>query len=93
MRLDAHEVTRLHTHQKVWYYHAGSAGSAGSKLCAANLPVSLISRARLQHLTGVTPALSKQAAGAVDAAIAMAHATGVADLSVLRFGQPGGSEK
>lgn len=64
---------RTEKHQKVWYYRAGS---AGSKLCAADLPVSLISRARLLHLTGITPALSTEAAGAVDSAIEIAHAAG-----------------
>ncbi|MBV1777669.1 sugar kinase [Paeniglutamicibacter sp. ABSL32-1] len=65
---------RTETHQKVWYYRSGS---AGSKLCAADLPQSLISNAKLLHLTGITPALSTEAAGAVDAAIEIAHAAGL----------------
>lgn len=37
----------------------------------------MISRAKLLHLTGITPALSDEAANTVDAAIQMAHAAGV----------------
>lgn len=65
---------RTETHQKVWYYRSGA---AGSKLCAADLPQPLISNAKLLHLSGITPALSAEAAGAVDAAIQLAHAAGV----------------
>jgi 2-dehydro-3-deoxygluconokinase len=65
---------RTETHQKVWYYRSGS---AGSRLSAADLPQPLISNAKLLHLTGITPALSVEAAGAVDSAIEIAHAAGV----------------
>ena len=57
--------------QKVWYYRAGS---AGSRLSAADLPVEAIERARLLHITGITPGLSASAASAVDAAVEIAHA-------------------
>jgi 2-dehydro-3-deoxygluconokinase len=59
--------------QKVWYYRAGS---AGSRLSSADLPVDKIRRARLLHVTGITPALSASAAEAVDRAIEIARDAG-----------------
>lgn len=46
---------------KVSYYRSGS---AGSQLAAADIPAEGIAKARLLHLTGITPALSSSAANA-----------------------------
>ncbi|MGC0362493.1 2-dehydro-3-deoxygluconokinase [Rhodococcus sp. 27YEA15] len=59
--------------QKVWYYRAGS---AGSRLEPADVPVAVVERARLLHVTGITPGLSDSAAAAVDFAVATAKAAG-----------------
>jgi 2-dehydro-3-deoxygluconokinase len=60
--------------QKVWYYRAGS---AGSRLSPEDLPVEKIRRARVLHVTGITPALSESAADTVDRAIDVARDAGV----------------
>ncbi|GAA2878573.1 sugar kinase [Streptosporangium fragile] len=57
----------------VRYYRAAS---AGSRLCPADLDVSLIRSARVLHITGITLALSASAAEAVRAAVAEARAAG-----------------
>jgi 2-dehydro-3-deoxygluconokinase len=59
---------------KVSYYRAHS---AGSRLCVDDIPDGLIARARLLHLTGITPALSKTAAETAQYAIDCAKAAGV----------------
>lgn len=58
---------------KVWYYRSGS---AGSRLAPRDVPVSVISSARLLHITGITSALSVSASEAIDHAIACARAAG-----------------
>jgi 2-dehydro-3-deoxygluconokinase len=58
---------------KVWYYRSGS---AGSKLAPEDIPAEKISRARLLHLTGITPALSPAAARAAQYAIDCATQAG-----------------
>ena len=65
------------------------AGSAGSRLSAADVEAAgeLIDGAAWLHVTGITPALSPEAAGAVDAAVERAQAAGVTisiDLNVRR---------
>lgn len=60
--------------QKVWYYRAGS---AGSRLSPEDLPLEKIRRARVVHVTGITPALSESAADTVDRAIEVARDAGV----------------
>jgi 2-dehydro-3-deoxygluconokinase len=64
---------RTMTMQKVWYYREGS---AGSRLSPQDLPVDKIRRARLLHVTGITPALSESAAAAIDHAIETARDAG-----------------
>lgn len=59
---------------KVWYYRSHS---AGSRLTPDDVPVECISKSRLLHLSGITPALSPTAAEAVDHAIDCAHLAGV----------------
>jgi 2-dehydro-3-deoxygluconokinase len=59
---------------QVSYYRAGS---AGSRLCRADLDAALIAGARLLHLTGITPALSGSARDAVRYAIEVARSAGV----------------
>lgn len=59
---------------KVWYYRSGS---AGSRLHPDDVPSGLIARARLLHVTGITPALSGSAAAATHQAIDCARAAGV----------------
>jgi 2-dehydro-3-deoxygluconokinase len=59
---------------RVWYYRAGS---AGSHLSAADVPPDVIESAALLHVTGITPALSDSAAGAITAAIERASDAGV----------------
>ena len=59
---------------RVWYYRAGS---AGSHLSAADLPPGVIESAALLHITGITPALSESAAGAITTAIDRASGAGV----------------
>jgi 2-dehydro-3-deoxygluconokinase len=58
---------------KVWYYRSGS---AGSRLKPADIPEGLIARARVLHLTGITPALSRTAAEAVELAVDTAKKAG-----------------
>jgi 2-dehydro-3-deoxygluconokinase len=53
------------------------AGSAASRLSAADLPAELIESARVLHVTGITPALSASAHEAVARAIAIAREHGV----------------
>ena len=52
-------------------------GSAGSRITSADLPTELLASARVLHITGITPALSESARGAVWVAIETAHAHGV----------------
>ncbi|HWR85172.1 MAG TPA: sugar kinase [Rhodoglobus sp.] len=59
---------------RVLYYRAGS---AGSRLAASDLDEELIRSAGVLHVTGITPALSDAAAGAVRAAVDLAVAAGV----------------
>jgi len=58
---------------KVWYYRAQS---AGSRLAPEDVPSELIAQARLLHLTGITPALSRSAAEAVQYALNCAKRAG-----------------
>jgi 2-dehydro-3-deoxygluconokinase len=60
---------------RVIYYRAGS---AGSRLAPEDIASTEIRRAQVLHLTGITPALSESSAAAVDAAIDIAVAAGVA---------------
>jgi 2-dehydro-3-deoxygluconokinase len=59
---------------RVWYYRSAS---AGSRLCADDIPVGIIESAALLHITGITPALSDTAAKAVVTAIDRASEAGV----------------
>ncbi|MBC3839954.1 sugar kinase [Streptacidiphilus sp. 4-A2] len=56
-------------------YHR--AGSAGSRLAPADVPVELVRRAAILHVTGITPALSESARAAVFHAVELARAAGV----------------
>jgi 2-dehydro-3-deoxygluconokinase len=58
---------------KVWYYRSGS---AGSRLAPADIPADRIARARLLHVTGITPALSPSAAAATQYAVDCARQAG-----------------
>ncbi|WP_448320071.1 sugar kinase [Streptomyces sp. CO7] len=58
----------------VWYYRAGS---AGSRLSPADVPDEVFHDARLLHVTGITPALSASAAGAVRHAVSAARERGL----------------
>lgn len=58
---------------KVWYYRSGSAGST---LAPEHVPERKIADARLLHVTGITPALSRSAAAAVQSAIDCAKSAG-----------------
>jgi 2-dehydro-3-deoxygluconokinase len=60
---------------RVLYYRAGS---AGSRLAPEDVAGVDIGKAEILHLTGITPALSESSAAAVDAAIDVAVAAGVA---------------
>jgi 2-dehydro-3-deoxygluconokinase len=60
--------------QKVSYYRAGS---AGSRLTPEDLDPSIITRAAILHVSGITPALSASAASAVREAIGIARSAGV----------------
>lgn len=55
---------------RVWYYRRGS---AGSRLCAADVDPTTIASASLLHLSGITPALSVTAAEATFEAIRIAR--------------------
>jgi 2-dehydro-3-deoxygluconokinase len=59
---------------RVLYYRAGS---AGSRLAASDLDEFLIRSAGVLHVTGITPALSDSAAGAVRTAVDLAVDAGV----------------
>lgn len=59
---------------RVYYYRAGS---AGSRLSTADLPLEEIRAARLLHVTGITPGLSATAAEATIAAMTAAREAGV----------------
>jgi 2-dehydro-3-deoxygluconokinase len=56
-------------------YHR--AGSAGSRLTPADVPVALLESARILHVTGITPALSDTARAAVFHAVETARAAQV----------------
>lgn len=58
---------------KVWYYRKNS---AGSRLSREDVPVEQIAQARLLHITGITPALSRSAADATLYALDCARASG-----------------
>jgi 2-dehydro-3-deoxygluconokinase len=66
--------TRTTTATRVAYYRTGS---AGSRLCPADVPTIALTQARILHLTGVTAALSSTARTALHAAIDTARAAGV----------------
>ncbi|QPE03452.1 sugar kinase [Microbacterium schleiferi] len=59
--------------QHVWYHRAHSAGAA---LRPEDLPRDAIAKARVLHVTGITPALSKTARATVEEAIALARSGG-----------------
>jgi 2-dehydro-3-deoxygluconokinase len=59
---------------RVSYYRAGS---AGSRLSPADLDEALIASAGVLHVTGITPALGRDPAAAVDAAVEIARGAGV----------------
>lgn len=61
-------------HLKVWYYRSGS---AGSRLAPEDIPTDTIRNAKLLHLTGITPALSKSACEAALYAASVAREAGV----------------
>lgn len=70
------KVRRTPLHQRVVYLRTGSAGSAlGPDDVDAR--AGEVAAARVLHLSGITPALSASAAGAVDRAVALARAAGV----------------
>jgi 2-dehydro-3-deoxygluconokinase len=58
---------------RVSYYRRHS---AGSRLCAADVPDAAVAGARILHVTGITPALSATARAAVSHAVAVARAAG-----------------
>ena len=57
----------------VYYYRAGS---AASRMSAADVEMFLPGKSRLVHLSGVTPALSASCQGLVEAILARAHTLG-----------------
>jgi 2-dehydro-3-deoxygluconokinase len=57
-------------------YHR--AGSAGSRLCASDVPVERVQAASILHVTGITPALSESSRDAVFHAVEVARSAGVA---------------
>ncbi|MGH1565002.1 sugar kinase [Mumia sp. DW29H23] len=59
---------------RVWYHRAGS---AGSRLEPADVPEDVVARARVLHVTGITPALSASAAAAAERAVDLAREAGV----------------
>lgn len=65
---------RTMDHLKIWYYRADSAGSRFSR---EDVPAERIAKARLLHLTGITPALSSSCAEAAHYAIDIAREAGV----------------
>lgn len=58
----------------VHYYRAGS---AGSRLCADDVPVGWVEEASLLHITGITPLLSESARTGLRAAVGRARAADV----------------
>lgn len=58
---------------RVWYYRLGSAGAG---LRPDDVPEELIARARVLHVTGITPALSDTAAQTVQHAVDIARRVG-----------------
>lgn len=52
-------------------------GSAGSRLCIDDIPVDVVRAARVLHITGITPALSKTARSAIYHAVNIAKSAGV----------------
>jgi 2-dehydro-3-deoxygluconokinase len=60
---------------RVWYYRAGSAGSA---LTVADVDRGLVERARVLHISGISLGIDGPIAGTVRAAIEWARASGVA---------------
>lgn len=52
-------------------------GSAGSRLCPDDIPDGVVARARVLHITGITPALSESARAAIWHAVDIAIAAGV----------------
>lgn len=67
------KARRSQAHTRLWYYRTGS---AGSKIHAADIDVGLIARARILHLTGITPGLSASARAAVEHACRAARQAG-----------------
>lgn len=65
---------RTPTAQKVAYYRSGS---AGSRIVPDDVEERLIAGAALLHVSGITPALSPQAASTLQYAIAAAKSSGV----------------
>ena len=65
---------RTHDTVKVWYYRAGS---AGSRLCPADVPAGLVESAAVLHITGISLAISATARDAVLAAVGRARTAGV----------------
>jgi 2-dehydro-3-deoxygluconokinase len=65
---------RIADHTRVSYYRAGS---AGSRLCYADVIESLSRDVSVLHVTGVTAALGADARGAVVAAVPHAHELGL----------------
>lgn len=65
---------RLAGHLSVDYHRAGS---AGSRLCRADIPDRLLGSVRILHVTGITPALSESARDAVFDAVRRARSLGV----------------
>lgn len=59
--------------RRVYYYRAGS---AGSRLDAADLSAEMLAGARIVHLTGITPALSPSCAAACARMIELTRAAG-----------------
>jgi 2-dehydro-3-deoxygluconokinase len=66
---------RVAGHFSVDYHRAGS---AATRLCAADIPDGLLACAAILHLTGITPALSESARRAVFDAAERARALGLA---------------
>ncbi|WP_199487210.1 sugar kinase [Actinomadura spongiicola] len=65
---------RAGTLTRVQYYRTGS---AGSRLCPADVPHDLIRSARVLHVTGITAAISATARQALDDAVETARDAGV----------------
>lgn len=65
---------RIPSAQRVSYYRAGS---AGSRISTEDVGEQLITKARLLHVSGITPALSASAKDTVRYALATARAAGI----------------